>query len=433
MHIAGIGTGYVGLVVGACLADIGNQVICVDKAEEKIKALKKNKIPIYEPELDELIIRNRKEGRLSFTTNLKEAVVKSKLIYLAVGTPPKKDGSLDLSDVYHVAEDIGDAIRDDYKIIINKSTVPVGTARRVGEIIRKRTNAPFDVISNPEFLKEGNAVEDFMKPDRIIIGTDNPEVGKIMKDLYAPFVRTGNPIIVMSIESAEMTKYASNAILAAKISFMNEISNLSEKVGADIEEVRRGMGYDPRIGASFIFPGVGYGGSCFPKDVKAIANMGREHNVKMLISEAVELVNETQKRIIYEKMQTHFGSLKNKKIAIWGLAFKPRTDDMREAPSIVTINCLLKEGVKVRVYDPEAMDNARKIFGNKIEYGRTSYECLENADALTLLTEWNEFRKPDFEKISRLLKNKVIFDGRNIYNIERLRKLGFTYYGIGRG
>ncbi len=433
MHIAGIGTGYVGLVVGACLADIGNQVICVDKAEEKIKALKKNKIPIYEPELDELIIRNRKEGRLSFTTNLKEAVVKSKLIYLAVGTPPKKDGSLDLSDVYHVAEDIGDAIRDDYKIIINKSTVPVGTARRVGEIIRKRTNAPFDVISNPEFLKEGNAVEDFMKPDRIIIGTDNPEVGKIMKDLYAPFVRTGNPIIVMSIESAEMTKYASNAILAAKISFMNEISNLSEKVGADIEEVRRGMGYDPRIGASFIFPGVGYGGSCFPKDVKAIANMGREHNVKMLISEAVELVNETQKRIIYEKMKTHFGSLKNKKIAIWGLAFKPRTDDMREAPSIVTINCLLKEGVKVRVYDPEAMDNARKIFGNKIEYGRTSYECLENADALTLLTEWNEFRKPDFEKISRLLKNKVIFDGRNIYNIERLRKLGFTYYGIGRG
>jgi len=433
MHIAGIGTGYVGLVVGACLADIGNQVICVDKAEEKIKALKKNKIPIYEPELDELIIRNRKEGRLSFTTNLKEAVVKSKLIYLAVGTPPKKDGSLDLSDVYHVAEDIGDAIRDDYKIIINKSTVPVGTARRAGEIIRKRTNAPFDVISNPEFLKEGNAVEDFMKPDRIIIGTDNPEVGKIMKDLYAPFVRTGNPIIVMSIESAEMTKYASNAILAAKISFMNEISNLSEKVGADIEEVRRGMGYDPRIGASFIFPGVGYGGSCFPKDVKAIANMGREHNVKMLISEAVELVNETQKRIIYEKMKTHFGSLKNKKIAIWGLAFKPRTDDMREAPSIVTINCLLKEGVKVRVYDPEAMDNARKIFGNKIEYGRTSYECLENADALTLLTEWNEFRKPDFEKISRLLKNKVIFDGRNIYNIERLRKLGFTYYGIGRG
>lgn len=433
MHIAGIGTGYVGLVVGACLADIGNQVICVDKAEEKIKALKKNKIPIYEPELDELIIRNRKEGRLSFTTNLKEAVVKSKLIYLAVGTPPKKDGSLDLSDVYHVAEDIGDAIRDDYKIIINKSTVPVGTARRVGEIIRKRTNAPFDVISNPEFLKEGNAVEDFMKPDRIIIGTDNPEVGKIMKDLYAPFVRTGNPIIVMSIESAEMTKYASNAILAAKISFMNEISNLSEKVGADIEEVRRGMGYDPRIGASFIFPGVGYGGSCFPKDVKAIANMGREHNVKMLISEAVELVNETQKRIIYEKMKTHFGSLKNKKIAIWGLAFKPRTDDMREAPSIVTINCLLKEGVKVRVYDPEAMDNARKIFGNKIEYSRTSYECLENADALTLLTEWNEFRKPDFEKISRLLKNKVIFDGRNIYNIERLRKLGFTYYGIGRG
>ncbi|MCK4226497.1 UDP-glucose/GDP-mannose dehydrogenase family protein [candidate division WOR-3 bacterium] len=433
MHIAGIGTGYVGLVVGACLADIGNQVICVDKAEEKIKALKKNKIPIYEPELDELIIRNREEGRLSFTTNLKEAVVKSKLIYLAVGTPPKKDGSLDLSDVYHVAEDIGDAIRDDYKIIINKSTVPIGTARRVGEIIRKRTNAPFDVISNPEFLKEGNAVEDFMKPDRIIIGTDNPEVGKIMKDLYAPFVRTGNPIIVMSIESAEMTKYASNAILAAKISFMNEISNLSEKVGADIEEVRRGMGYDPRIGASFIFPGVGYGGSCFPKDVKAIANMGREYNVKMLISEAVELVNETQKRIIYEKMKTHFGSLKNKKIAIWGLAFKPRTDDMREAPSIVTINCLLKEGVKVRAYDPEAMDNARKIFGNKIEYGRTSYECLENADALTLLTEWNEFRKPDFEKISRLLKNKVIFDGRNIYNIERLRKLGFTYYGIGRG
>ncbi len=433
MKISIIGIGYVGLVVGAGLSDSGNDVICVDKAEAKIKALKENRIPIYELGLEELVKRNQKEGRLSFTDNLKQAVIKSELIFSAVGTPSNNDGSVDLSDVYKVAEEIGDAIEDEYKIIINKSTVPVGTAKKVREIIKERTNVPFDVVSNPEFLKEGNAVEDFMKPDRIIIGTDNPEVALLMKELYEPFVRTGNPILIMGIESAEMVKYASNLILATKISLINEIANLCERVGANVEDVRRGMGSDPRIGSKFIFPGVGYGGSCLPKDVKAFIHIGRAHKLKMHITKAVDSVNENQKKIIFKKIKSHLGNLENKRIAIWGLAFKPKTDDMREAPSIITINLLLKERARIYAYDPVAMDNARKIFGNKIEYGRTPYECLKTVDALVLLTEWNEFRNPDFEKMSRLMKSKVIFDGRNIYNIRRLRELGFEYYGIGRG
>jgi len=433
MKISVIGTGYVGLVVGAGLADSGNEVICVDQLQEKIKALKENKIPIYEPGLDELVKRNQEEDRLSFTNNIKEAVKKSKLIFSAVGTPSNYDGSVDLSAVYKVSEDIGEAMDDEYRIIINKSTVPVGTAKKVREIIEERTNAPFDVVSNPEFLKEGNAVEDFMKPNRIIIGTDNSEVAHLLKELYEPFVRTGNPIMIMGIESAEMTKYASNLLLATKISLMNEIANLCEMVGADVEDIRRGVGTDPRIGSKFIFAGVGYGGSCLPKDVKAFFHIGSEHKVSMHITKAVDIVNENQKKVIFKKIKTHSGNLKNKKIAVWGLAFKPRTDDIREAPSIITINLLLREGATIKAYDPEALVSAREIFGDKIEYGKTPYECLKDADALAILTEWNEFRNPNFKKMGMLMKSKVIFDGRNIYNIKRLRDMGFEYYGIGRG
>ncbi|MCK4421379.1 UDP-glucose/GDP-mannose dehydrogenase family protein [candidate division WOR-3 bacterium] len=432
MQISVIGTGYVGLVAGTCLAETGNQVICVDKDEEKIKKLKKNKPSIYEPGLEGLVMRNQKEGRLTFTTDIKKAVSKSKMIFLAVGTPPKDDGSVDLSAVYQVAKEIGDAMEGEYKIIINKSTVPVGTAKRVKEIIQERTKAPFDVVSNPEFLKEGNALEDFLKPDRIIIGTNNPRVAELMKELYAPFVRTGNPVLIIGIESAEMAKYASNTLLATKISFINEIAKLCEKVGADIEEVRRGVGTDPRIGFQFIFPGVGYGGSCFPKDIKALAQTGRDYNLEMHIAKAVDRVNEEQKRVLFEKIKSHFGSLKSKRIAIWGLSFKPRTDDMREAPSIVIINNLLKEGTSIIAYDPEAMDNAKRIFAEKIDYGETPYQCLQNADALAIITEWNEFRNPDFEKIGSLLREKVIFDGRNLYNPGHLMELGFKYYSIGR-
>lgn len=432
MKISVIGTGYVGLVVGTGLADSGNDVICVDQVREKIKALKKNKIPIYEPELDELVKKNQEEGRLLFSSNLNEAVKESKLIFSAVGTPSNIDGSVDLSSIYKVAKEIGDAMEDDYKIIVNKSTVPVGTAKKVREIIKMRTSAPFDVVSNPEFLKEGNAVEDFMKPHRIIIGTDNPDVARLMKELYEPFVRTGNPIIIMGIEGAEMTKYACNLMLATRISLMNEIANLCEKVGADVKEVRKGMGTDPRIGSKFIFPGVGYGGSCLPKDVRAFVNIGKEQKLNMHITRAVDTVNEIQKKTIFKKIKSHFVNLKNKKVAIWGLAFKPKTDDMREAPSVVTINLLLNEGVKVYVYDPEAMDNAKKIFKDKIAYGKTPYDCLVGVDALAILTEWNEFRNPDFERIGKLMRNRVIFDGRNIYNLNRLREFGFEYYGIGR-
>lgn len=433
MKIAVIGTGYVGLVAGTCLADSGNNVICVDKDREKIEALKKGVIPIYEPGLDQLVERNREEGRLEFTENLKMAVDRAEVIFLAVGTPPRDDGSVDLSAVYGVAEEIGESMEDEYKIIINKSTVPVGTAEKVREIIKERTDAPFDVVSNPEFLKEGNAVEDFMKPDRIVVGTDNPEVAEVLRELYEPFVRTGNPILVMGIESAEMTKYASNTILATKISFMNEIANLCDEVGADVEEVRIGLGSDPRIGNKFIFPGIGYGGSCFPKDVKALAFTGKKLGLEMDISRAVNRVNERQKLILFKKIKNHFGDLSKRVIAVWGLSFKPQTDDMREAPSIVIIKNLLAESAEVKVYDPEAMKNARNIFKNKVYYSKDPYDCVSNSDALALLTEWNEFRNPDFSRIKDRMKGNVIFDGRNIYKPERLNKYGFKYYGMGRG
>lgn len=432
MKICVIGTGYVGLVVGTGLAETGNKVICVDKDETKIKKLENNVIPIYEPGLEELVIRNRKEERLYFTTSVKDAVSNSEIIYIAVGTPEKDDGTVDLSYVFAVTEEIGEAMGNKYKIIVNKSTVPVGTARKVQKIIKKKTKAKFDVISNPEFLKEGTALQDFMKPDRIIIGTDSPKAAEKIKDLYEPFVRTGNPILIMRVESAEMAKYASNTMLACRISFMNEIANLCDKVGADVEEVRIGMGKDPRIGSKFLFPGIGYGGSCFPKDVKGIIQKGKEYGLTMKMCESVDLVNEAQKKLMFKKIKERFNELKGIKIAVWGLSFKPQTDDMREAASIVTINLLLSEGAEIKAYDPKALENAREIFKDKIEYGDTPYDCLNEAEALVILTEWNEFRNPDFEKIGALMSKKIIFDGRNIYDPERVKDSGFEYYGIGR-
>jgi len=432
MRICVIGTGYVGLVVGAGLAETGNRVICIDKDQTKIEKLKSSVIPIYEPGLEELVKRNQKENRLSFTTSLKEAIPNSDIIYIAVGTPEKEDGTVDLSYVLAVAEEIGATMGDEYKIVVNKSTVPMGTTRKIKKIIENKTKASIDVISNPEFLKEGSALQDFMKPDRIIIGTDSSDVVEKIKDLYEPFIRTGNPILVMGIESAEMTKYASNTMLASRISFMNEIANLCEKVGADVEEVRMGMGKDPRIGSKFLFPGIGFGGSCFPKDVKGIIRKGKEHGLPMKVCESVDLVNKTQKEIIFKKIKKRFSQLKGRKIALWGLSFKPQTDDMREAPSIVTINLLLSEGVNIKAYDPQAIENTKRIFKNKIEYGDTLYECLEGADALVILTEWNQFRNPDFKKIGDLMGKKIIFDGRNIYDPARVKDSGFEYYGIGR-
>jgi UDPglucose 6-dehydrogenase len=431
MDIAVIGVGYVGLVVGAGLSDTGNMVTCVDKDKYKIEGLKESRIPIYEPGLSDIVKRNQREGRLSFTTNLKEAVEKSELIYIAVGTPDK-NGSIDLTAVWEVAEEIGDAMSGAYKIIVIKSTVPVGTTENVRKIIARKTDSKFDVVSNPEFLKEGNAVGDFMRPDRIIIGTNNPEVSALLKELYAPFVRTGNPILIMSVKSAEMTKYASNVMLASRISLMNEFANLCDKVGADVEDVRMGVSKDPRIGSKFLFPGVGYGGSCLPKDVKALSYIGESQGVDMRLCKAIDVVNEIQKGLLFEKIKSHFVSLEGKKFALWGMSFKPKTDDMRDAPSIVIIRQLLKEKAIICAYDPVAIITAKDIFGDKIDYGKSPLDCLENADALVVVTEWNEFRNPDFEMIGSLLKEKVIFDGRNIYNPERLRELGFEYYGIGR-
>ena len=432
MRICVIGTGYVGLVVGTGLAETGNKVYCVDKDQDKITKLKNGIIPIYEPGLEELVKRNQKEGRLFFTISLKEAVPDSDIIYIAVGTPEKKDGTVDLSYVMAAAKEIGENIKNSYKIIVNKSTVPVGTAEKVKKILKSKTKTKFDIVSNPEFLKEGTALQDFMKPDRIIIGTDNSDVAETIKELYEPFVRTGNPVIVMKTESAEMTKYASNTMLANRISFMNEISNLCEKVGADIEEVRIGMGKDPRIGSKFLFAGIGYGGSCFPKDVRGIIQKGKENGILMKVCKSVDQVNKAQKKIIFEKVKKRFGELKDKKIALWGLSFKPQTDDMREAPSIVTINLLLSEDVHIKVYDPQAMDNAKEIFKEKIEYCNTPYDCLKDAEALIVHTEWNEFRNPDFQSIGELMAKKIIFDGRNIYDPTKVKKAGFEYYGIGR-
>ncbi|MBP7653590.1 UDP-glucose/GDP-mannose dehydrogenase family protein [Candidatus Dependentiae bacterium] len=426
-----IGSGYVGLVAGACISELGATVICVDKDKDKIEKLKKGIIPIYEPGLSELVERNVEEKRLYFTNNLKESVKESEIIFIAVGTPPQEDGSTDLNHVLNAAQDIAESMNG-YKIIVIKSTVPVGTSDLVKKKIKSITSIKFDIVSNPEFLKEGDAIKDFMRPDRIVIGVGNEKTADIMKSLYSPLVRTGAPIIVMDNKSAEVTKYASNALLATKISFMNEIANFCEKVGADVSLVRAGVGSDSRIGKSFLFPGCGYGGSCFPKDIKALIKTAEEHGIKMKVINSVEEVNDEQKKIMIPKIESELGKdLSKKHIAIWGLSFKARTDDMREASSIVIIKELLNRGAKICAYDPEAIGEAKKIFKNQIAYAENQYEAIKNADCLVIVTDWNEFRQPDYDRMQKLLKNKMIFDGRNLLDIEELKSRNFTYYSIG--
>ncbi len=432
MNIAVVGTGYVGLVTGTCLAETGNTVICVDINEEKVKKMKEGVVPIYEPHLDTLFHRNIKAGRLSFTTNLEQAIEKAKIIFLALPTPPGEDGSADLSYVLGVASDLGQLIKD-YKVIVDKSTVPVGTADKVREAVAKHAKVEFDIVSNPEFLREGFAVDDFLKPDRVVIGASSDKARKTMEELYRPYVRQGNPIIFMDEKSAELTKYAANAFLATKITFMNEIANLCEKLGADVDMVRIGIGSDDRIGKRFLFPGIGYGGSCFPKDVQALAKSAAEVKYDFSMLTAVMNVNERQKTIIIPKIKSYFNNdLKGKHFAVWGLAFKPDTDDIREAPALYVIEELLKAGATVTAHDPEAMENVKKIFGDKIKFSNDPYETLQNADALIIATEWGLFRTPDFDKVSAGLKNKVIFDGRNLYALDQMKKLGYYYCSIGR-
>jgi len=436
MKVAVVGTGYVGLVAGTCLADAGNEVVCVDIDKRKIESLNQGEIPIYEPGLEEILRRNVEQERIKFTTDIKSAVEKSLIIMIAVGTPPGEDGSADLQYVLAVAKDIG-MYMNSFKVVVDKSTVPVGTADKVKAEIKKHTNLEFAVVSNPEFLKEGAAIDDFMKPDRVIIGVDNPEAEEIMKNLYAPFVRTGKPIISMDIRSAELTKYASNAMLATKISFMNEIANLCEAVDANVEMVRKGMGSDKRIGPYFIFPGAGYGGSCFPKDVKAIIKTATENNQNLKVLKAVEEVNEIQKVILIDKIKKYFnGDLKGKTFAMWGLSFKPNTDDMREAPAISMIHALVKEGVVIHAHDPEAHHEAawrfKDIIDKELILFKKRYDALEKTDGLIIMTEWNAFREPDFYLIKEILKHPVIFDGRNLYNPERMKKLEIDYISIGR-
>jgi UDPglucose 6-dehydrogenase len=427
-----VGTGYVGLVAGTCFAESGNDVMCVDIDAEKVARLQQGMVPIYEPGLEELIKRNLAEGRLAFTTDLPRAVRHSLICFIAVGTPPGQDGSADLAAVIRVAAEIAEAM-DGYRVIVNKSTVPVGTAERVAQVVASRTTHPFDVVSNPEFLKEGAAVEDFMKPDRVVIGSDASRATELMKELYGPFVRTERPILVMGAASAEMTKYCANAMLAARISLMNEFANLCERVGANVDDVRRGVGFDLRIGHHFLFPGVGYGGSCFPKDVKAVIRSAEQYNLDFRMLRAAEEVNERQKRTLVDKVMAHFGEyLRGMCFAIWGLAFKPRTDDMREAPAITVVEALLKAGAEVHVHDPEALNEARRIFGDRLHYHRVNYDALQGADALLVVTEWNEFRRPDFDRMRQLMKRPVIFDGRNIYDANDMRERGFTYYSVGR-
>jgi len=427
-----VGTGYVGLVAGTCFAESGNDVVCVDIDAEKVARLQQGIVPIYEPGLEELIKRNVAEGRLSFTTNLQSAVRQSLVCFIAVGTPPGEDGGADLAAVMRVAGGIADAM-DGYRVLVDKSTVPVGTAEQVRAVVAQRTSHPFDVVSNPEFLKEGAAVEDFMKPDRVVIGSDGARAIELMKELYAPFVRTERPIVVMSAASAEMTKYAANAMLAARISLMNEFANLCEKVGADVDDVRRGVGFDRRIGHHFLFPGVGYGGSCFPKDVKAVIRTAAAHGLDFRMLRAAEEVNERQKRTLADKAKAHFGPrLDGLRFAVWGLAFKPRTDDMREAPAIMVIEELLAAGGEVHTHDPEALTEARRVFGDRVFYHRVNYDALQGADALLVVTEWNEFRRPDFERMRRLMRQPVVFDGRNIYDPNVMRQHGFAYYSVGR-
>lgn len=432
MKICIIGTGYVGLVAGTCLAEMGNDLICVDNNPEKLENLRQGVIPIYEPGLEELIKINVLEKRLEFTSDLDYAVKNSLICFIAVGTPEKEDGSCDLTAVLKVAEAIAKSM-DDYKVIVNKSTVPVGTADKVKEVVSVYTNFDFDVVSNPEFLKQGAAVDDFLKPDRVIIGSESQKATEIMREVYSPFLRTGNPIIIMDVKSAEMSKYASNSFLATKISFINELANICEQVGADIEQVRIGMSTDRRIGSQFLFPGLGYGGSCFPKDVKALVKVAQDNNVESRILESVDFVNQNQRLLFIDKIFEYFnGDVRNKKFALWGLAFKPRTNDMREAPAITIVKKLLEKGAEISAYDPKAVEEARKIFGDSIDYAKSNYESLNNADALILATEWNEFRRPDFDRIKSMLKTPVIFDGRNQYDPIRMSDRGFTYFCIGK-
>lgn len=442
MNIAVIGTGYVGLVTGTCFAETGNDVTCVDIDKNKVKKLSSGQITIYEPGLEKIFVRNEKEGRLHFTTSLKNGIKDAKVIFLALPTPPDEDGSADLKYILGVAKDLGTLItKDEYKIIIDKSTVPVGTSEKVHTAILKSAinsqgidiSESFDIVSNPEFLREGVAVDDFMKPDRVVIGTSSERAKKILGELYAPFVRQGNPIIYMDEKSAELTKYAANSFLATKISFMNEIAQLCEKVGADVDMVRKGIGSDERIGRRFLFPGIGYGGSCFPKDVKALEKSSREIDYDFKILKAVMHVNEKQKLHLVKKIKSYFkNDLKGKKIALWGLAFKPNTDDIREASALTMIEELTKAGAKISAFDPEAMANVKKEIGNIIEYTETQYDALNNADALVIATEWNEFRTPDFNKMGALLKDKVIFDGRNLFDLNQMEECGFHYESIGR-
>lgn len=432
MKIAVVGTGYVGLVTGTCFAETGNQVTCVDIDKSKVERMQKGEIPIYEPHLDLLFERNINQGRLHFTTDLQKGIEDAKVIFLALPTPPGENGSADLKYILQVADQLGHFIKK-YTIVINKSTVPVGTAEKVRETIAKNCSVEFDVISNPEFLREGFAVDDFMKPDRVVIGTQSDRAKKVMSELYGPFVRQGNPIYFMDERSAELTKYAANAFLATKITFMNEIANLCEKVGANVDSVRIGIGTDERIGKRFLFAGIGYGGSCFPKDVLALKHTAEAHDYPFSILQSVMDVNEKQKTSIVEKIKSHFnGDLKGKKVALWGLSFKPDTDDIREAPALYIINELLALGAKVFAYDPEAMSNVKTIIGDKISYGKDPYEILKDADLLLIATEWSVFRTPEFETMEKLMRNKLIFDGRNLYDLQQMKDLGFTYYSIGR-
>ncbi|MFN8641846.1 MAG: UDP-glucose/GDP-mannose dehydrogenase family protein [Candidatus Binatia bacterium] len=432
MKLCVVGTGYVGLVAGTCFADSGNDVICVDVDAGKIAALKRGEVPIYEPGLEELIKRNVAQQRLTFQTDLADAVRRSLICFVAVGTPEGASGEADLSAVWKVAEQIGAAMND-YKVVVDKSTVPVGTAARVAEIIRRHTSHPVDVVSNPEFLKEGAAIEDFQRPDRVVIGHRSERARAIMEELYKPFVRTGNPILFMTPESAEMTKYAANAMLAARISLINEIANLCDATGSDVEDVRRGVGLDRRIGPAFLFPGVGYGGSCFPKDVKALITMCESNGLEPRLLRAVDTVNTAQKTLLFRKLEGHFGGqLRGKRFAVWGLSFKPRTDDMREAPAVTLIEALLTAGAEVQAHDPVARHVAERLFGDRIGYADAPYDVLRDADALLIVTEWGEFKQPDFDRMRALLRQPVIFDGRNLYELATMRQLGFTYYAVGR-
>ena len=432
MKISVIGTGYVGLVSGTCFADNGNDVWCVDIDEAKVKGLNEGVLPIYEPGLDQMVKRNVEAERLHFTTDLKAAIDATTIVFVCVGTPPRDDSGPDMKYVYAAVEQVAEVMTE-HKIIVMKSTVPVGTAAEVRKRMAAKTKIEFDVVSNPEFLKEGAAIDDFLKPNRVVIGTDDARVAMLMKELYDPFVRTGNPILVMDNPSAELTKYAANSLLATRISFMNELANLADRVGADINEVRKGMGTDERIGHSFLFPGCGYGGSCFPKDVDALVYTARDFGFELDILQATNRVNRRQKEVLFEKLELRFEDLAGKTIAIWGLAFKPRTDDMREAPSLTLINALLEAGAKVQAFDPVAHHTARAELGDRISYAKKDYDALEGADALVVCTEWNEFRRPDWERMKSLMAQPLIFDGRNIYDPARVEEKGFEYYGIGRG